>query len=63
MFTGVISDLPALEDFKGLILNIVSLDDDLVSQDVDCYTTAEANLPPPPPPVDLNMFFEEWNSK
>jgi len=56
------SDLPALEDFMGLILNTVSLDDDFVSQDVDCYTTAEANLPSTCP-VDLNMFFEEWNSK
>lgn len=44
MLTGVISDLTALEDFKGVILNIVSLDDNHVSQDVDCYTTVKAFL-------------------
>lgn len=42
---NVISVLLALENFKGLILNTVSLDDDLVPQDDDYYTTVEASLP------------------
>lgn len=61
----MISDFSALEDFKGLILNIVPLDGDLVFPDVDCYTTVQAFLCSSSPtlPWDVIMIFEEWNSK